>query len=136
MHARTMHMNFADLKREKTMPNGAESATVTQKMPCERHLAELAMRSLPISSSLAGRLIFGPSNKTAASVSITSARFPKMIALRLGERMRQRLASFNTRSNGLLDGGQSASSPVFRLDEVENFTILRKAGDEPRHDAT
>jgi transposase len=29
-----------------------------------------------------------------ALVSITSARFPKMIALRLGERMRQRLASF------------------------------------------
>jgi hypothetical protein len=28
-----------------------------------------------------------------------------MIALRLGERMRQRLASFNTRSNGLLDVG-------------------------------
>jgi hypothetical protein len=58
-----------------------------------------------------------------------------MISLRLGERMRQCLASLDTRGNGLLDGGQRASGAVFRLNEVENFTILRKAGDEPRHDA-
>ena len=40
---------------------------------------------------------------------------------------------FNTRGNGLLDGGQNASGPVFRLNEVENFA--GKRGDEPRHDA-
>jgi hypothetical protein len=64
-----------------------------------------------------------------------TANFPEMISLRLGEHMRQRLASLDTRANSLLDGGQRAPGPVFRLNEVENFTILRKAGDEPRHDA-
>ena len=63
------------------------------------------------------------------------ASFPKMISLRLGERMRQRLASLNTSGNGPLDGGQRTSGPVFGLNKVENFTILREAGDEPRHDA-
>ena len=58
-----------------------------------------------------------------------------MISLRLSERMRQRLASLDTRGNGLLDGGQSASGPVFGLNEVENFTILGKADNEPRHNA-
>ena len=56
----------------------------------------------------------------------STAHFPKMISLRLGERMRQRLASLDTRGNGLLDGGQRASGAVFRLNEVENFTILGK----------
>jgi len=58
-----------------------------------------------------------------------------MISLRLGERQRQRLASFNTRGNGLLDVGQRASGPIFRLNQAENFTILRKTGDEPRRNA-
>jgi hypothetical protein len=65
----------------------------------------------------------------------TTANFPKMISLRLRERMRQHLASLNARRNGLLDSGQRASGPVFSLNEVENFTVLRKAGDEARHDA-
>jgi hypothetical protein len=65
----------------------------------------------------------------------STAHFPKMISLRLGERMRQRLASRDTRGDGVLDGGQRASGPVFHLNEVENFPILGKAGDEPRHDA-
>jgi glycine cleavage system regulatory protein len=58
-----------------------------------------------------------------------------VISLRLGERQRQRLASFNTRGSGPSDVGQRASGPVFRLNEVENFTILRKTGDEARRNA-